>query len=108
MVAALPMLFKYRSSTLQSAIDEYVTDPAAQSVLGAQWPYMGLPPSQLSFMAGTGVWMALMDPGPVYVKGSFQRLADALAAVVIDRRWRSAVRRHGVTRSRSRRAASPA
>ena len=54
------------------------------SVLGAQWPYMGLPPSRLSFMAGTGVWMALMDPGPVYVNGSFQRLADALAGVVTE------------------------
>jgi phytoene desaturase len=84
-MAALPMLFKYRTSTLQAAIDEFVTDPQAAAVLGAQWPYMGLPPSKLSFMAGTGVWMALMDPGPVYVRGSFQRLADALASVVAER-----------------------
>jgi prolycopene isomerase len=81
-MAALPTLFKYRTSTLQAAIDEYVADPQAQAVLGAQWPYMGLPPSELSFMAGTGVWMAMMDPGPVYVRGSFQRLADALADAV--------------------------
>jgi prolycopene isomerase len=84
-MAALPTLFKYRTSTLQAAIAEFIDDPQAQSVLGAQWPYMGLPPSQLSFMAGTGVWMALMDPGPVYVAGSFQRLADALAGVVRER-----------------------
>jgi phytoene desaturase len=81
-MAALPMLFKYRTSTLQSAIEEFVADPRARAVLGAQWPYMGLPPSELSFMAGTGVWMALMSPGPVYVRGSFQKLADALAEVV--------------------------
>jgi prolycopene isomerase len=83
-MAALPMLFKYRTSTLQAAIEEFVQDPEARAVLGAQWPYMGLPPSQLSFMAGTGVWMALMEPGPVYVKGSFQELADALATVVAE------------------------
>ena len=83
-MAALPTLFQYRTRTLQSAIEEFVSDPEARSVLGAQWPYMGLPPSRLSFMAGTGVWMALMDPGPVYVAGSFQRLADALAGVVTD------------------------
>jgi prolycopene isomerase len=83
-MAALPTLFKYRTSTLQAAIEEFVGDPSAQAVLGAQWPYMGLPPSKLSFMAGTGVWMALMDPGPVYVTGSFQRLADALASVVLE------------------------
>jgi len=81
-MAALPTLFKYRTSTLQAAIEEFVRDPEAQAVLGAQWPYMGLPPSQLSFMAGTGVWMAFMAPGPVYVRGSFQALADALAGVV--------------------------
>jgi prolycopene isomerase len=83
-MAALPTLFKYRTSTLQSAIEEFVEDPLARAVLGAQWPYMGLPPSQLSFMAGSGVWMAFMAPGPVYVRGSFQRLADALAEVVTD------------------------
>jgi phytoene dehydrogenase-like protein len=83
-MAALPMLFKYRTSTLQTAIEEFVGDQRARAVLGAQWPYMGLPPSELSFMAGTGVWMALMSPGPVYVRGSFQRLADALADVVED------------------------
>ena len=83
-MAALPTLFKYRTSTLQAALEEFVRDPEAQSVLGAQWPYMGLPPSRLSFMAGTGVWMAFMEPGPVYVRGSFQKLADALAAVIAE------------------------
>lgn len=81
-MAALPGLFKYRSSTLKAALDEYISDPEVAAVLGAQWPYMGLPPSQLSFMAGTAVWMALMGPGPVYVRGSFQELADQLAGVV--------------------------
>jgi phytoene desaturase len=83
-MAALPMLFKYRTSTLGSAIEEFVDDPQAKAILGAQWPYMGLPPSKLSFMAGTGVWMAFMEPGPVYVRGSFQKLADALVDVILE------------------------
>jgi prolycopene isomerase len=82
-MAALPMLFRYRSSTLAAVIDEFVRDPQAASLLGAQWPYLGLPPSQLSFMSGTGVWMAFMERGPVYVRGSFQELADALASAVL-------------------------
>ena len=81
---ALPMLFKYRTSTLGAAIAEFVSDPRAASLLGAQWPYMGLPPSKLSFIAGTGVWMAFMERGPVYVRGSFQKLADALAEAVLE------------------------
>jgi phytoene desaturase len=82
MMAALPLLFRYRMETLGSVIDQFVTDPEARSLLGAQWPYMGLPPSKLSFLTGTGVWMALMELGPVYVRGSFQKLADAIAQVV--------------------------
>jgi prolycopene isomerase len=79
MVAALPMLFKYRSQPLQPVLDEFLSDPEVKAVCAAHWPYMGLPPSRLAFMAFSGAWMALMDPGPVYPRGSFQRLSDALA-----------------------------
>lgn len=81
-MAALPLLFAYRTKTLAEAIEEFVPDPQVQCLLGAQWPYMGLPPSRLSFLTGIGVWMAFMERGPVYVRGSFQKLADALARVV--------------------------
>jgi phytoene desaturase len=81
-VAAFPTLFKYRTHTFQDAVEEFVTDPKARMLLGAHWPYMGVPPSQLGFLAATASWMALMEPGPVGVKGSFQSLATALANVV--------------------------
>ena len=84
MVEALPMLFKYRSQPLQAVLDEYLTDPVVKAVCAAHWPYMGLPPSKLAFMAFSGAWMALMDPGPVYPRGSFQRLSDALADGVVE------------------------
>ena len=51
-------------------------------LLGAHWPYMGVPPSQLGYLAATASWMALMEPGPVGVRGSFQSLADALAGAI--------------------------
>jgi len=82
--AALPMLFKYRRSTLADVLDEYVKDPLARAVCGASWPYLGLPPGRTSFMAYSGALMALLDPGPLYVQGSFQGLADALARCIED------------------------
>ncbi|HEV3071746.1 MAG TPA: NAD(P)/FAD-dependent oxidoreductase [Solirubrobacteraceae bacterium] len=82
--AALPMLFKYRRSTLADVLDEYIKDPLAQAVCGASWPYLGLPPGRTSFMAYAGALMALLDPGPLYVRGSFQSLADALARCIED------------------------
>ena len=80
--AQLPMLFKYRRATLADVLDEHIKDPRARAVCGAQWPYLGLPPGRLSFMAYSGAWMALVEPGPLYVRGSFQSLADALARCI--------------------------
>jgi prolycopene isomerase len=80
--AALPMLFKYRRSTLTDVLDEFIEDPLARAVCGASWPYLGLPPGRTSFMAYSGAWMALLDPGPLYPRGSFQSLADALARCI--------------------------
>jgi phytoene desaturase len=80
--AALPMLFKYRRATLADVLDEHLEDPLAKAVCAASWPYLGLPPGRTSFMAYSGALMALLDPGPLYVKGSFQSLADALAGCI--------------------------
>jgi phytoene desaturase len=82
--AQLPMLFKYRRSTLADVLDEHIEDPHVKAVCGSQWPYLGLPPGRLSFMAYSGAWMALVEPGPLYVRGSFQSLADALARCIED------------------------
>jgi phytoene desaturase len=76
--AALPTLFRYRTSTLADVLDEFLKDPEAKAVCGAQWPYLGLPPSRISFMAYSGALMALTEPGPLYPRGGFQALADAL------------------------------
>ncbi len=81
---ALPMLFKYRMSTVADVLDEFITDPEAKSVCGGEWPYLGLPPSRQSFMAYSGVLMAMLEPGPVYPRGSFQSLADALASAITE------------------------
>ncbi|HYB24447.1 MAG TPA: NAD(P)/FAD-dependent oxidoreductase [Solirubrobacteraceae bacterium] len=80
----LPMLFAFRRSTLADVLDAHVQDPLAKAVCGAQWPYLGLPPGRLSFMAFSSAMMAIVDPGPLYVHGSFQSLADALARCVED------------------------
>lgn len=84
LMSALPTLFKYRTATVTDVLDEFVTDPEAKAVLGAQWPYLGLPPSQMSFMAYSGAWMATVEPGPIYPRGSFQALADVLAGTITD------------------------
>ena len=83
-MAEFPALFKYRMATVADVLDEFLDDPQAKAVCGAQWPYLGLPPSRQSFMTYSGAWMALLEPGPVYPRGSFQALADAIAEVITE------------------------
>jgi prolycopene isomerase len=75
-----PLMFRYRTTTLAEALDEYIDDVRAKAVLGGAWPYQGLPPSQLSLVQYGGMIAALAEKGPVYFKGSFQSLVDAFAA----------------------------
>lgn len=75
-----PLMFRYRTTTVAEALDEFIEDVDAKAVLGGAWPYQGLPPSQLSLVQYGGMIAALAEKGPVYFKGSFQTLVDAFAA----------------------------
>ena len=76
-----PTLFKFRTATLGEVLDEYFTDPRLKAVCCALWPYMGTPPSRLSFFAYSQFLGVLID-GPFYVQGSFQNLVDAFVAAL--------------------------
>ncbi|WP_156725845.1 phytoene desaturase family protein [Streptomyces apocyni] len=77
----LPTLMKYRKATLADVMDEYLRDPRLKAMCSALWPYMGAPPSQLSFFAYAQFIGVLID-GPSYCKGSFQKLVDAFVVAV--------------------------
>ena len=81
-----PLLFKYRMSTLDEVLDEFVSDPKARAMCGIAWPYVGTPPARVSFATYSANMVAVMSKGPVSCKGGFQSLADAFA---------SAIRLHG-------------
>jgi prolycopene isomerase len=74
-----PLLFKYIKATLAEVMDEHLTDARLKSVLGAPWPYVGLPPSRLSFLTFTQMLSSQIE-NVYYCQGSFQNLADALVA----------------------------
>ena len=81
-VTQLPLLFRYRMATVDDVLDELVQDPHARALCGAIWPYVGSPPSRASFMVYAGLLMSTLENGPVYSRGSFQRLADAFVAAI--------------------------
>lgn len=81
-VARYPTLFKHRNLTVSQALGEYVTDPRARAFVTTSWPYLGLPPDDLSFFSWSGMVMSMLDDSPFYSKGSFQRVADAFVTAL--------------------------
>ena len=76
-----PTFFKYRTATLQTVLDDFLHDPKLKALCTALWPYMGSPPSRLSFFAYSQFIGVLID-GPSYCQGTFQKLVDAFVTAL--------------------------
>lgn len=72
-----PKLYRYHKASLGDVIDEYLTDPRLKAVFGSLWPYLGLPPSKLSFLYWSAMFMSFIDEGAFYCQGSFQNMVNA-------------------------------
>lgn len=72
-----PKLYKYHKATLGDVIDENITDPRLNAVFGSLWPYLGLPPSKLSFLYWSAMLMSFIEGGAFYCQGSFQNMVNA-------------------------------
>jgi len=77
-----PMLTRNHRATLADVADAEIRDPRAAAVLTSLWPYLGLPPSRLSFLYFAMMLMSYVEEGAYYCKGSFQRLVDAIVTAV--------------------------
>jgi phytoene dehydrogenase-like protein len=80
-----PALVRVSGQTWEQMTARHVADPRARAVLGAQWSYRGLPPSQLDATmaaAGTGSYH---EHGAWYPEGGAQAVSDALAEVLVER-----------------------
>ena len=78
----LPNLFRYRRASLAEVLDEFLVDPHLKSVCASLWPYLGLPPSKLSFLYWASMMAGYTYEGGYYCRGSFQTYANLLAAAV--------------------------
>jgi phytoene desaturase len=77
-----PLLLRYRRATLGQVLADRVDDPAARAALAALWPYLGLPPSRVSFLYFATMLMSYVADGTYYCRGTFQGLAEALVAAL--------------------------
>jgi phytoene desaturase len=73
-----PRLFRYHKATLGTVLEAYLGDPRLKALFAALWPYLGLPPSRLSFVYWAVMLQSFLEEGAFYCQGSFQRLVDAV------------------------------
>lgn len=77
-----PTLFRYRNATLGQVLDARFRDPRLKASYATLWPYLGLPPSRLSFVYWSLMLMSYVREGAYYCRGTFQNLANALVEAV--------------------------
>jgi len=77
--ARFPTLLRYRRATLGDVLEEHIDSPRLRALLGTLWPYLGLPPSRVSFVYFATMLMSYVADGAYYCRGSFQRFSDVLA-----------------------------
>lgn len=73
-----PGLCQYRKSTLAEVMDDYISSPQLRGIFSSHWPYLGLPPSKLSFIYWASMFAGYIADGSYYCKGGFQKLPDTL------------------------------
>ena len=79
----LSAMFEYRKATLGSVLNKFISNQKLKAVFATNWPYLGLPPSQVSFIYWATMLIGYLVDGAYYCRGGFQKLADALLQGVI-------------------------
>ncbi|MGR9074429.1 MAG: phytoene desaturase family protein, partial [Gammaproteobacteria bacterium] len=79
----LPVLFEYRRKTLSEVCDKFIVNPKLRGVFATLWPYLGLPPSKVSFLYWSTMFIGYLVDGAYYCAGGFQKFADAMAEGIL-------------------------
>lgn len=80
-VDQFPEYFAHRLSTVEEVVSRYIADPKCAAFCTAGWPYMGLPPSRLSFDLFARFLFTQMH-GLYHCVGGFQNLVNAFVEVI--------------------------
>ena len=82
--ATVPLRFRhfvrYLPATWGQVLDRDVQDPRARAVLSQYWGYVGLPPSQISFVYLASTLAAYVRRGAAFPQGRSQALSNAFLA----------------------------
>lgn len=77
-----PRILRYDDATAYDFFSRFTDNERLKEILGAQWPYYGLPPKQLSYSYFSYPFYDFLANGGYSIKGGSQNLSNALAAVI--------------------------
>ena len=82
MAAKYPEFADWTMTTLDELMDAHIRSPELKALVGNIWWYLGLPPSEMPALLYSVVGFGYMKYAGGYVRGSSQRLSDALVKKV--------------------------
>ena len=77
-----PGIFKYHSFTLTQMLDRFFRDEEIKTVFGTFSLCFAMPPSSVSFLQWTQLYVSMICEEASYCSGTFQHLADVLSEAV--------------------------
>jgi prolycopene isomerase len=77
-----PAVYRHRRATLAQVLERHLGDARLRAVLATLWPYLGAPPSRLSFLYWALALLSYLEEGVYYCAGTFQNVVDALVAAL--------------------------
>jgi phytoene dehydrogenase-like protein len=72
-----PHFFRYLPTTWGQILNRDISDPRLRGVLSQYWGYVGMPPSQISFLYFAMTMASYIRRGPAFPKGRSQALSNA-------------------------------
>lgn len=79
-----PTAMKYMNKSLDDIFRDTVQDPLLRAVLAQLWPYLGLPPAELSAIYWAQMWTSYHLGGCFYVTGGGQAISNAFCKRIED------------------------
>jgi phytoene desaturase len=79
-----PNLSSLVFTTFGEMMDEYISDPQLKGIVGNLWWYYALPPEKCASILYTVPTMLYYQEAGGYIKGTSQRLSNALASTITD------------------------
>jgi len=74
---------RYQYVTLESVLTEYFSQERARSLIGALWPFLGLPPRRASFFYWAVLMATYIDEGAYFCRGGLHQLSQAVASAFL-------------------------